>query len=80
MALYAYNKRYPLVTKTVSISTRMKKDKKVALFGENRTGSPVFSTIKGYHEAGYVSPILGTFFLEPRSFFVEAFSTVGGGQ
>lgn len=54
ITVYNYNKRYPLVRKKVSISTSTKKNKKVALFGENTAGSPVFATVQGYHDDGCV--------------------------
>lgn len=53
ITIHNYNKLYPLVRKKVSISTSTTK-KKVALFGENREHSPVFRTVKGYHDDGYV--------------------------
>lgn len=62
MAVYNYSKLYPLVRKEVSIPTSGTKNKKVALFGENRAGSPVFATVEGYHKDGYVSLLLQLYF------------------
>lgn len=55
MATFNHNELYPLVKKKVSISTGTKKEKEVTLFGENRAGSPIFSTVRGFHVDGCVS-------------------------